>query len=477
MKAANLRIKSGRLPNRVEWILSINELTNICVQLLMTTKKNQGCGCSSIPFSLILVILGGGYWWLIYQGNFTKISKFFPNLPLANLPLIGQAKPVTPAIPARTNSILPSTPTSKMAIEDRKVSAPISKPTTAPVEPQTLTPPLKSPVSIISKPAPPKTDWDKKVIRGIYISRYQITNDADEQTIRQRVRSYRAQGINTIIHGVWGNGCTMYSSEVMQQMVGAKSCPNLFADRWLDWTIDEAHQQGMQVHAYFEKGIKIDKNSPIFDLAISKKWIVPGVDRTYAKIEHYVLDVEVPEVANLFKKMLAEFVIKYPQIDAVQWDDYLGYYAELPGKVDRTASLTKFVQQMIAGMKAANPNVSFDLCHHNPYWAKRYFAADWENWHVDRAFIQNYSEKNFNEELNYVVNYAGIAIADNQFHRLKELVANPKVKGILIFPLAGKPEETAGKLQKVLQANSSSNLATTKQQKDSLELDKTAPAR
>jgi hypothetical protein len=31
--------------------------------------------------------------------------------------------------------------------------------------------------------------------------------------------------------------------------------------------IDEAHKQGMQVHAYFEKGIKIDKNSPIFDTA------------------------------------------------------------------------------------------------------------------------------------------------------------------------------------------------------------------
>jgi uncharacterized lipoprotein YddW (UPF0748 family) len=88
--------------------------------------------------------------------------------------------------------------------------------------------------------------------------------------------------------------------------------------------------------------------------------------------------VEVPEVANLFKQMLAEFVTKYPKIDAVQWDDYLGYHAELPGKVDRTASLTKFVQEMITEMKAANPAVSFDLCHHNPYWAKRYFAANGE---------------------------------------------------------------------------------------------------
>ena len=43
-------------------------------------------------------------------------------------------------------------------------------------------------------------------------------------------------------------------------------------------------------------------------------------------------------------------------------------------------------------MKSVNPKVSFDLCHHNPYWAKRYFAADWKNWDVDRVFIQNYIE-------------------------------------------------------------------------------------
>lgn len=76
-----------------------------------------------------------------------------------------------------------------------------------------------------------------------------------------------------------------------------------------------------------------------------------GVDKTYSGIDHYVLDVQIPEVANLFQNILVEFVKKYPDIDAVQWDDYLGYYAELSGKVDRTANLTKFVQQMVTSMK------------------------------------------------------------------------------------------------------------------------------
>jgi hypothetical protein len=415
----------------------------------MTDNKNQGCGCLRLPLSVIIAILGGSYWWLIHQGNINKISKFIPNLPLGNIPII--AKP--PTLPSSSGSILTPSPKSTISTGESKPSAPQTKPATVKIDPQTSPQLVQTPTI--------QTPWEKKEIRGIYLSRYQITNNANEQTIRQRVRYYHTQGFNTIIHGVWGNGCTMYNSEVMQQMLGAKSCPNQFQERWLEWTIDEAHKQGMQVHAYFEKGIKIDKNSPIFDLAISKKWLVPGVDRTYAKVEHYVLDVEVPEVANLFKKMLAEFVTKYPKIDAVQWDDYLGYHAELPGKVDRTASLTNFVQQMITEMKAANPAVSFDLCHHNPYWAKRYFAADWEKWKVNRVFIQDYNEKNFKEELNYAVNYAGVAITDNQLHRLKELTDNPKIKGILVFPLAGNPEETAARVQKIDRANTNSNTSTT----------------
>lgn len=388
-------------------------------------KENAGCGCASIPISLIIVLCGLGYW------GFTRFVQ----------PNIGQF------LPESISKILPSSPPSPTLPAPSQ--NPVATKTVSPIvtAKSSPTPKPKAPSPDAQKSPQPQTAWEKKAIRGIYLSRYQITNNADEQTIRERVRYYRKQGINTIIHGVWGNGCTMYNSEVLQQTFGYKSCPNQFQDQWLNWLIDEAHKQGMQVHAYFEKGIKIDKNSPIFDLAIAKRWLVPGVDKTYAGIDHYVLDVEIPEVAALFKKISVEFVQKYPTIDAVQWDDYLGYHAELPGKVDRTARLTKFVRQMRADIKQANPAVSFDLCHHNPYWGKRYFAADWQNWGVDRVFIQVYNDANFNQELEYAKNYAGVAISDQQLYRLKELVNNSKIKGILIFPTSGKPEESAARIK------------------------------
>jgi hypothetical protein len=417
-------------------------------------KESSGCGCGSIPFSVIILILGGGY-WLFTQREQIEISQFLPNELTANIPFLNASK--TEEIqPSPAPSSLPFPPISNSKNNPQQ-DLPKPTPSPTPSAPQTeksasiptpspQTPNLLNTTPTVT-PLPPQTPWDKKVIRGIYLSRYQVTNNASEQMIRERVRYYHTQGINTIIHGVWGNACTMYNSEVMQAKLGYKSCPNEFQDQWLNWLIDEAHKQGMEVHAYFEKGIKIDEESPMFDLAVERGWIVAGVDRTHPGVDHYVLNVGLPEVAEFFTKIVVEFVTKYPTIDAVQWDDYLGYHAELPGKVDRTLKLTNFVQNTIKEMKAANPNVSFDICHHNPYWAKRYFAADWETWGVDRVFIQVYGEENFNDELKYVEANDGISISERQFNRLEELVNNPNVKSILFFPLSGKPEEMANQVK------------------------------
>ncbi|VEP14100.1 conserved hypothetical protein [Hyella patelloides LEGE 07179] len=436
----------------------------------MTSKKKpNGCGCANIPISVILLFIGGGYWAFSKYG-IPDVNHLVSRIKGEEVAPALTPTPTLPAAPIIENPNLPTSPVVPSTTPNNSNSPQNNLPTTPVVTAkpqhnnQPVTPPKTTPQPDNEAATPPETNtqttkpipvnnWQQKEIRGIYFSRYQITNNASEAMIRQRVRYYKSQGINTIIHGVWGNACTMYNSEVMQQKLGFKSCPNLFRDRWLNWLIDEAHKQGMEVHAYFEKGIKIDKNSPIFDLAVDKKWLVPGVDRTYAGVDHYVLDVENPEVANFFRDILVEFVKKYPEIDAVQWDDYLGYHAELPGKVDRTEHLTKFVQEMISAMKEANPNVSFDICHHNPYWAKRYFAADWKKWGVDRVFIQAYNEKGFKEELNYVKKYDGVAITDRQFHRLPQLIESKAVKSILVFPLSGKPEITAAELKTLTEKN------------------------
>ena len=424
----------------------------------MSAKKPSGCGCGNIPISFILLLLGVGYW------AYSKYGLPDPDLLLARIrgqedtvaitptPVLPEtsitetelpAAPLVTSSPSQTTS--PSNPVSPPTIDNLPFNPTVPKAT--PKKPSQNNPAV---IETPEDPAPQTSKWEQKKLRGIYFSRYQITNNASEQMIRDRVRYYKSQGINTIIHGVWGNACTMYKSQVMQQTLGFDSCPNLFREDWLNWLIDEAHQQGMEVHAYFEKGIKIDSNSPIYDLAVQNNWLVPGIDKTYAGVDHYVLDVANPEVAAFFRNIVAEFVQLYPDIDAVQWDDYVGYHAELPTEEDKTAALTKFVTEMISAMKAVNPDVSFDICHHNPYWAKRYFAADWKSWGVDRAFIQAYNEKGFAKELDYVKSHDGIAITSKQFHRLPQLLEDPEVESIFVFPLSGRPEETAAELKEVV---------------------------
>jgi len=411
-------------------------------------KKQSGCGCGFFSAALFFG-LGFGGWWLVPRLHKVDIET------ARNVDLVAVAKSLLEEdelaepvfVPLELPSGIPGIEVGGEAIADTNAATP---PPSTPIEPElsTTAKPTASISPASASPALPAA-WEAKEIRGIYLSRYQVTNNASEDVIRDRVRYYKAQGINTILHGVWGNGCTMYRSEVMQKTLGYNSCPNLFQDQWLDWMLDEADKQGMQIHAYFEKGIKLDKNSPIFELAKSKGWFVPGIDKTYPGVDHYILDVEKPEVAKYFKEISAEFVSRYPTIDAVQWDDYVGYHDELPGSEDRTPQLTKFMLDIRAAVNQANPAVSFDVCHHNPYWGKRYFDADWANWQVDRAFIQVYNDNNFDVEMDYVQQHDGIAISDTQFDRLETLANNTKVKSVLLFPSAGNPEETAARFKEV----------------------------
>jgi uncharacterized lipoprotein YddW (UPF0748 family) len=296
----------------------------------------------------------------------------------------------------------------------------------------------------------PKLPAPQQRIIGMYFSRHLVQKHQDEHSVRSQVRYYHQQGINTLIVGVWGNGCAMYDSKVTKKLLGQSSCPNKFPTQWLDWTIDEANQQGMQVHAWFERGIKIDSHSPIYQHALARNWFVPGVDHTDPHQDQRVFDVENPEVIALYQGVMTEFVKRYPKINAVQWDDYLAYSKKLPGE-DRTAKLTKFVNDLIQVTKQANPNVSFDLCALNQNWSKLHYSADWKQWRVDRTFVEVYHEPTFDKELaDHGEKSDGIAISERQTHRLPELVKNDKVKSILFFSLKNGQRTAANNLRLAL---------------------------
>ncbi|MEL6816553.1 MAG: family 10 glycosylhydrolase [Cyanobacteria bacterium J06598_3] len=242
----------------------------LTVHLIIMASKQKKSGCGCIPFSFLLLFVGLGIWTAprltrinietARSGDVVAMLKELTTDPQGRRVQIGEASSNTP-IPQPTPANTSTSGAPLVATAPLQATPPLQS---AP-QVNNVTAPTASPVSIAATPDLAPTlpaAWQAKTFRGIYLSRYMATNRASEQMIRERVRYFKAQGINTIIHGVWGNGCTMYKSEVMKQTLGYSSCPNQFQDGWLDWLIDEAHQQGMEVHAYFEKGIKLDENSP-----------------------------------------------------------------------------------------------------------------------------------------------------------------------------------------------------------------------
>ena len=176
-------------------------------------NQNKGCGsgCANIPISVILLFIGGGFWWFRKYGlpdiDVSQINSLLERIPGVEIAIPVSEPTPPPAPPAPTPSLPP------VSI----VSSPQLPPTPEiPAPPEPSAPTATNP-EVEKTPSTSQTAWEKKALRGIYLSRYQVTNNASEQMIRDRVRYYHAQGFNTIIHGVWGNACTMYKSEVMEQ--------------------------------------------------------------------------------------------------------------------------------------------------------------------------------------------------------------------------------------------------------------------
>ncbi len=304
------------------------------------------------------------------------------------------------------------------------------------------------PKAVYAPFAPVTTKSQSQRIVGIYQGRFELTANASEREIRDRVRHFRASGFNTIVQSVWGNGCAMYASGVTKKLTGTAHCSHHFNPKAVAWTIDETRKQGMQFHAYFETGIKIDRDSPIYSLAVQRNWLLPEMDTSDPQHPRYILDVANPEVAEFYQSVVAEFLHKYSQVDAVQFDDYLSYSPNLlqtKSSAERerlVTNLTTFVNNLVTTTKRANPRVNFDVCHFNNYWAESVYGADLANWRVDRRYVEAYQDENFDREAAHASELNGIAIDQRQLYHLPAVLGNSPMN-VFVFPIGVKPRVAA----------------------------------
>ena len=139
------------------------------------TNKNKGCGCANIPISVVLLFIGGGF-WAVKKYGLPEINISQINSALARVPGIEIQIPVDePPTPATPPTPTPTLPPSIASSPELPPTPELDVEADLAIEPE-IAPATKS---------LPKTDWEKKQIRGIYLSRYQITNNANEQMIRE----------------------------------------------------------------------------------------------------------------------------------------------------------------------------------------------------------------------------------------------------------------------------------------------------
>ena len=114
-------------------------------------KEPNGCGCANIPFSLIIVIFGGGYWWFSQKGN-SDISKFLPQSQQLTIPILNPT-PIASTIPTSASSKIFNIPSNPQPIAS-------AIPVTAGSRPSNIIPNNQ----LAIKKKLPQTNWQKKVI-------------------------------------------------------------------------------------------------------------------------------------------------------------------------------------------------------------------------------------------------------------------------------------------------------------------------
>lgn len=226
------------------------------------------------------------------------------------------------------------------------------------------------------------------------------------QEVVQRCKSY---GIDQIYVVVWNRGYTLYPSEIMQKEFGNKVVPR-FADRdMLQELIDEAHSEGLKVHAWFEFGFSssYQEEDGGHILRTKPEWkAIDNEGKLVSKNGFQWMNAFDPEVQSFILSLISEVVENY-DVDGIQGDDRLpanpstaGYDpmtiawfqkehdGASPPKnykdslwVDwRAKKLNLFVKEIYETVKSIKPSIAVTMAPSIFPWSKEEYLQDWPTW-------------------------------------------------------------------------------------------------
>jgi uncharacterized lipoprotein YddW (UPF0748 family) len=253
---------------------------------------------------------------------------------------------------------------------------------------------------VAKHPLPDKPGQNSQPMRGVWlatvsrldwppVNSVNLSPDArirqQKQALTSKLDNLKSMGINTVFFQVKPDATALWPSKILpwSDMLTGEIGKDPGYDP-LQFILDEAHQRGMKVHAWFNP-YRVSTNirsstvnelnrtlplNPASIFVLHRDWIRTSGDR-------FVLDPGIPEARDWITSIVAEVVARYP-VDGVQFDDY--FYTETPAstlndnqtwrqygqgfvsKADwRRHNTAQLIEQVSRTIKQLNPNVEFGV--------------------------------------------------------------------------------------------------------------------
>lgn len=269
---------------------------------------------------------------------------------------------------------------------------------------------------VITPPTTPPTPvWDPNAMRGVWVTNVASNVLDSRDNIRSCVQQCKAAGINHIFMVTYNNARTIYPSTVMQNLIGIPIQERFAGRDPLKEMIEEAHAQGIKVHAWFEYGFSSSYSAnggPI--IAAKPNWAAKNVaGNLVVKNGFDWLNGFHPEVQQFILDLFKEVIRNYPALDGVQGDDrlpalpstagYDPYTVDLyknenagaeppanfsePNWVDwRTKKMNAFMKRLRDTVKSLKPTIMLTMSPSPFPWGKAEYLQDWPTW-VDSGWV------------------------------------------------------------------------------------------
>lgn len=246
--------------------------------------------------------------------------------------------------------------------------------------------------------------------RGMWLDNFTMATFYSREDITRHLDELQSININIIFPDVYGNGASVYKSEIVPQL-------RVFQHRFteenedvLTILIEEAHKRNMEVHPLvrvfaLHNGVEYFINDRI-------DWLDKTRENKFTLANgYYWLSPAHPEVREYNLAMLKELAENYDidgvHLDYIRYDADYGYnlftrnlFKELFGvdpldidstrledifKVFKAQFVNKFVERAFYELKAIKPNLLISSAVASPHsWGKNDLGQDWLSWAENR---------------------------------------------------------------------------------------------